>query len=216
MREKLILHSDKYWISPYSFIVYVSLKEKKVDFDVHEINLETGEHKDATYQRNSYIGKVPCIQRGDFWLSESSAIVEFLEDSYPIPEHQALFPKDFKHRAHARMLIAWIRSSRDLLPLIEERSTATMFYDKGNPLSPKAKEAADMLIRVADRFIPSDKKNLFEDWCIADSDLAFCLHRLIRNGDPVPAKIKQYAEHQWQRPSVQEFLNRERAPYKPY
>lgn len=213
MSEKLKLYCDAYWISPYSFAVFVALKEKGLDFDIHEIDLEKKEHKDPNYQKKSIIGKVPSLQRGNFWLSESSAIIDFLEDCYSQPEYPALMPTDFKHRGTARMILSWIRSSRDLLPLIEERSTATMFFKKGAPLSSKAKESAENLIEVADRLIPSEKKNLFGDWCIADSDLAFCLHRLILNGDPVPEKIKSYAEAQWQRPSVQEFCTRKRIPF---
>jgi glutathione S-transferase len=48
--------------------------------------------------------------------------------------------------------------------------------------------------------------SLFEQWCIADTDLALMLNRLILNGDPVPAVLEDYATHQWQRSSVQQWI----------
>ena len=51
---------------------------------------------------------------------------------------------------------------------------------------------------------------MFDAWCIADADLAFMLHRLVLNGDPVPPNLKQYAETQWKRPSVRAYVEHER------
>jgi glutathione S-transferase len=34
------------------------------------------------------------------------------------------------------------------------------------------------------------------------------LSRLVRNGDAVPAKLRDYVDFQWQRPSVQAWLAR--------
>jgi glutathione S-transferase len=49
--------------------------------------------------------------------------------------------------------------------------------------------------------------NLFGEWSIADVDLALMLNRLILNGDRVPAALVDYAQRQWQRPSVQAWVN---------
>ena len=48
--------------------------------------------------------------------------------------------------------------------------------------------------------------HLFAEWSVIDSELAFALHRLIVNGDPVPSGIKEWAESQWQRPTVRAFV----------
>jgi glutathione S-transferase len=42
------------------------------------------------------------------------------------------------------------------------------------------------------------------------------LHRLLLNDHPVPGHIRRYAERQWQRPSVQEYVARERKPFVTY
>jgi glutathione S-transferase len=105
--------------------------------------------------------------------------------------------------------MAWLRS--DLGALRDERSTYTMFYEHATePLSPGAAVAARKLVDVADRVIEADHDQLFTTWSIADADLAFMLHRLILNGHEVPRKLRSYAERQWKRRSIREFVEHER------
>ena len=44
------------------------------------------------------------------------------------------------------------------------------------------------------------------DWCIADTDLALMLQRLVAHGDELPAPLERYARRQWERPTVQAWL----------
>jgi glutathione S-transferase len=67
---------------------------------------------------------------------------------------------------------------------------------------------AQRLIRIAERLV--NAPNLFGQWCIADTELALMLNRLIMNGDPVPQKLKDYVAGQWRRDSVQEWVRRTR------
>jgi glutathione S-transferase len=55
-------------------------------------------------------------------------------------------------------------------------------------------------------------QSLFDEWCIADLDLALMLNRLVLNGDDVPEHLADYARHQWQRPSVQRWVQLQRPP----
>ncbi|MFV2189741.1 hypothetical protein ACNISP_01400 [Escherichia coli] len=43
-------------------------------------------------------------------------------------------------------------------------------------------------------------------WCIADTDLALMINRLVLHGDEVPERLVDYATFQWQRASVQRFI----------
>jgi glutathione S-transferase len=63
---------------------------------------------------------------------------------------------------------------------------------------------------VAEQLLNAQASNLFGNWCIADTDLALMLHRLIMNGDAVPERLKTYATQQWQRPSVQHWVQQKR------
>lgn len=215
MPDTLTLFSDHYWISPYAFSCYVALKEKGGPFEVKIVKLQDKEHLQAGYRDASITARLPALRHGVFWLAESSAICEYLEDLLPAPKHPRLYPADLQQRAQARMIQAWVRS--DLMALREERSTATMFYDHAKtPLSPAGEAAAQNLLRVAHLLVPDGKTQLFETWSIADADLAFMLHRLILNGHEVPAKVRKFADAQWRRPSVQEWVNKSRPPYVPY
>jgi glutathione S-transferase len=89
-----------------------------------------------------------------------------------------------------------------------------MFYAHvSTPLSERGQAAALKLIDVTERLL-EDRGSLFEHWSIADADLSFMIHRLILNGDPVPARVHAYATAQWQRPSVQAFVKQARPAKK--
>ena len=208
----MILFVDRFWISPYAFTCFVALREKGIAFETQDVGLDRGDQKTDDYRTRSITGRVPSLTNGDFTLAESQAIVEYLEDVKPEP---AILPRDAKERARARQILAWVRS--DLDALRAERPTTTMFYDHTSvPLSKAGEAAAAKLLDVAARLVPDGRTQLFDAWSIADADLAFMLHRLISNGHDVPAKVRAFAETQWSRPSVAEYVRRQRPTYVPY
>lgn len=213
--DKLLLTVDEFWISPYAMSAFVALEEKQLPFETKVISLPKKEHLTQQYQTDSLTGRVPALQHGKFWLSESSAISEYLEEAFPPPKTPALFPANIQERARARQLMAWIRS--DLMPIREERSTVTVFYQPSDkPLSPAGEAAAKRLLAAAEALILPGQKSLFGRFSIADVDLALMLQRLILSGHPVPQEIKDFVEAQWQRPSVQKWVTKARPPYVPY
>ena len=212
-RAPLQLHVDSFWISPYVFTAFVALKEKGLPFDTVTVALQDKAQLAPGYRDRSITGRVPSLVDGDFWLAESQAIVEYLDDAYP--EAPRLLPAGVKDRARARQILAWIRS--DLGALREERATHTMFYERAAaPLTAAGRAAAEKLVRVADLLVPAGATSLFGAWSIADSDLAFMLHRLILNGEEVSATARAFAEAQWARPSVRAFVEHPRPAYVPY
>jgi glutathione S-transferase len=211
----VVLYGDGLWISPYVFSVYVGLREKGIPFSMHDVALHKSEQRKPEYLKRTLTGKVPALEHGDFMLAESSAIIEYLEDVFAPPRHPRILPEDVKLKARARQIMAWIRS--DLMPLREELPTTTMFYEPSKvPLSPKGEEARDKLLHVASALIHDGESYLFGEYCIADTDLAFMLQRLIMNGLEVPEKVRKFAHAQWQRPGVQEYVNHKRPPYVAY
>jgi glutathione S-transferase len=207
--NRLVLHTDSAWISPYVFSCFVALHEKVLPFATSSVSLETGEHNLPGFRDRALTGRVPALQHGDFWLAESSAIVEYLDEVFP--DRPRMLPEDMRERARARQIMAWLRS--DLLALREERPTTTMFYERATrPLTAAGQEAAQKLARVADLLIPEGNVSLFSAFSVADADLAFMLHRLILNGHDLSAKARAFAEAQWDRPSIKAFVVRERGP----
>ncbi|MEB2285990.1 MAG: hypothetical protein B6D46_04880 [Polyangiaceae bacterium UTPRO1] len=211
----LVLYGEPFWTSPYVFSCFVALREKRLSFSVELVDLAGGAHRRPPFLDRTLTGKVPALAHGDFWLAESTAIIEYLEEVFPPPAHPAVLPMEPFARARARQVMAWIRS--DLAALRSERPTTTMFYERATaPLSPAGEAAAADLLRVAAAIVPATSPHLFGTWSIADADLTFMLHRLLANGHAVPARIAEYAAAQWQRPSVREFVDRRREPHRPH
>ncbi|EDZ99735.1 Glutathione S-transferase domain [Burkholderia sp. H160] len=207
-QQPLHLYTDAQFASPYVMSVFVTLREKHLPFDLSTVDLASKANYASDYAARSLTRRVPTLIHEDFALSESSAITEYLEETFP---QTPVYPQDRRLRARARQVQAWLRS--DLLPIRQERSTEVVFYGaRGGPLSAIAEEAAQKLFAAADALLPDHSTNLFGDWCIADTDLALMLNRLVLNGDPVPHKLKEYATQQWQRASVQQWLQLERPP----
>jgi glutathione S-transferase len=208
-KPRFKLYGDTFWISPYFFSSFVALTEKAAPFEVTEVALFDGAHLEPTYRDASLTARIPTLDHDGFTLAESSAIAEYLEDLLPPPAHPRLLPADPKQRARARQVMAWIRS--DLGALRDERASVTMFYRfRLPPLSAACERDARKLLRVAEQIIPTGGGSLFGAWCLADSELAFMLHRLILGGDEVPGRVRAYAEAQWQRPSVRAFVEHPR------
>ena len=85
-------------LSSYSAKVRIALMVKQVDF---EERLPPGGYGSAQYRSIVPMGTLPTIQIGDWTLSESEAINEYLEETYPQP---AMLPRDLALRASVRFL----------------------------------------------------------------------------------------------------------------
>ena len=211
--DQLTLYVDSHWISPYAMSAFVGLEEKGLPYTAREVSLPQKEHHAAEYQ--AHTGRVPALQHGSYWLAESQAILEYLAETFPFPKYPRLFPEDLKERGVCREVMAWVRS--DLMPIREERSTHTVWYQPTKaPLSDTAQLAVGRLLKACDRLITEGRSTLFGQWCIADADLAMMLQRLHANGDPLPKKVRAYVEANWQRPSIRKWTDRPRRPYVAY
>jgi glutathione S-transferase len=208
----MLLYVDSNFASPYALVAYASLVEKGVAFDVKPLELFANAQMESAFAAASITRRVPTLIHDHFALSESSAISEYLDESF---EGTALYPAGLRDRARARQIQAWVRS--DLMPIREERPTWVVFCGAKRPaLSPRAVEAVDKLFAAALQLLEGRGEHLFGEWSIADLDLAMMLQRLVAHGDPVPQRLVDYANHQWRRPSVQQWINVRRPPLTEY
>jgi len=200
------LFVDSLYTSPYALSAFVALREKSLAFDMSAVDLEAGKNHEAGFAKASLTHRVPTLVDGEFTLSESSAIDEYLDEAYP---QTRIYPADLRQRARARQVQAWLRS--DLMPIREERPTHVIFFRPSNKaLSEVARAASRLLMAATEELLPKGGEHLFGRWSIADTDLSLMLYRLIANGDEVPARIEQYARAQWARPSVQQWVRQQR------
>ena len=121
----LILWGSELGNSPYVLSCFVALREKQVPFELRTLSLQKGEQHRPSFVALSLTARVPALVDGDLTLSESSAIVEYLDEKFPPPTYARVLPVDTVHRARARQVMAWVRS--DVAALREERPTEYVF-----------------------------------------------------------------------------------------
>jgi glutathione S-transferase len=208
----MLLYVDVNFASPYALAVFVSLLEKGVTFETQAVDLVARAQHDRAFAKTSITQRVPTLVHDGFALSESSAICEYIDETFA---GARLYPADRRDRARARQVQAWLRS--DLMPIRDERPTFVVFNGATRPaLSPDAREAAEKLFSAALTLLDGRTDNLFGDWSIADVDLAMMLQRLVVLGDPVPQRLIDYANLQWRRASVRQWIDRARPPLVGY
>jgi glutathione S-transferase len=106
-----------YWASgsPYSWRVYLALEYKLVPFEPRLVSFDKSEHKTREFLAISPRHQVPVITDDGFALYESSAILEYLEERFPLAP--PLFASDRRARALVRQWVSEITSKIE--PAIE-------------------------------------------------------------------------------------------------
>jgi maleylacetoacetate isomerase/maleylpyruvate isomerase len=91
-----------YFRSSASFRVRIALALKGLPYEYVPVHLVKGQHNEAPYQAMAPAGLVPALVLDtQETLSQSMAIIEYLDEVYPQP---ALLPPDPIGRAHVRAL----------------------------------------------------------------------------------------------------------------
>jgi glutathione S-transferase len=85
-------------VSSYSAKVRIVLKVKGV---AHDEQLPPGGYRSDTYRAIVPMGTLPALRDGDWVLSESEAINEYLDEAYPSPP---MLPGDARARARIRFV----------------------------------------------------------------------------------------------------------------
>lgn len=88
-----------YWRSSSSYRVRIALALKGLDYDNRPVHLVQRDQDDPDYRRLNPQGYVPCLVDGDVVLTQSLAIMEYLDAVHPGP---ALLPADPVARAHVQ------------------------------------------------------------------------------------------------------------------
>jgi glutathione S-transferase len=98
------LHLVSNKLCPYVHRAAITLREKGIPFERREIDLK---NKPEWFLKLSPSGKVPVVLADGVALFESSAILEFLDETHP----PSLLPADPFARAHQR---AWVEGANEL------------------------------------------------------------------------------------------------------
>ena len=101
-----------YFRSSAAFRVRIALNLKKLNYDNAFIHLRRGDQSGPEFLRVNPQGLVPALAMGDQLLTQSLAIIEYLDETHPEPP---LLPRDAAGRARARALAAIVAC--DIHPL---------------------------------------------------------------------------------------------------
>lgn len=90
-----------YWRSSASYRVRIALNLKGLAYDRVVVNLLEGEHRGAAHRQRSPIGYVPALAIDGMMMTQSLAMIEYLESRFPDP---ALLPGDPAEAARLRAI----------------------------------------------------------------------------------------------------------------
>lgn len=83
----------------------IALNLKGLDYEYVAVDLRTEEHLSAPFKALNPQGLVPALVDGDLLLTQSPAIIEWLEERHPTPP---LLPSNLQDRAKVRAIAAII------------------------------------------------------------------------------------------------------------
>lgn len=106
--------------SNYYNVAKLALLEKGIEFEEILCFVGAGEEYNPEYLDKSPMGKVPALETPEGYISESRAILEYLESSYPTPP---LLPNSSFHRAKTQELSQFIElyfelAARRMVPYV--------------------------------------------------------------------------------------------------
>nr|ANS56591.1 glutathione S-transferase epsilon2 [Micromelalopha troglodyta] len=98
-----------------------------LELDFHEVDFASLEHKSPEYVKLNPMGTIPTLKDGDFVISESHTIMQYLLTKYATKEQQEeLYPSDLRTRALINQYlffdtgIFFIRLKNVILPIVFE------------------------------------------------------------------------------------------------
>ena len=106
----LTLHAA--WRSGASYRTRIALNLKGLAYDIVPVNLLAGDQRSEAFRRLNPLGLVPALEVDGGVLTQSPAILEWLEEAYPDPP---LLPADPIGRAQVRAMASLINC--DIQPL---------------------------------------------------------------------------------------------------
>ena len=98
-----MLQLHNFFRSGTSHRLRIALNLKGLEYEYVAVDLRKDAHLGAAFKALNPQGLVPALVQDDLVLTQSPAIIEWLEERYPAP---ALLPKNVNDRAHVRALAA--------------------------------------------------------------------------------------------------------------
>jgi glutathione S-transferase len=204
--------------SPFVRKVRVALAEKNIPY---ELKAQIPFGQPPEYMKISPLGKIPCLQEGDFTLPDSSCIIAYLERTHPKP---ALYPENPQEYGRALFLEEYADSK-----LIE--TVGAVFFQRVVRKLVFKQESDETIVRNK---IDAEAPKVFDwiesqigdrEWLvggrfgIADIAMASPFVNFGHAGETVDAKrwprLAAYLQRVFARPSFKGLIEEEHQTFKP-
>jgi len=200
-------------MSPYVRKVLAFAAEKGIEVESRRVAPGTD---DPDFRAASPLGRIPALQDGDFRISDSSAIIAYLDALQPDP---VLIPSTPQARART----IWFEEFADVelfagpgRAMFRNRIVLPYLVETPGDLAAADKAQAEDLPRLLDYlegemtaggFLVEDRLTL------ADIAIASVLANLLHAGETIDRwpKVKEFAERMHARPSFASWIEQERA-----
>ena len=210
----LKLYTGEKNISSWSMRAWAALTHKGVPFE--EVALPIRGDKDRARRRAvSPTGKVPVLHHKGLAIPDSLAIIEYLEETFPPPQHPALWPREAAERAHARWLAAAMHSG--FMGMREGMSFNTCFLPQRPAAPPEAFADAKEMLGLLEAALAAKPAGsgpyLFGGFSAADAMYAPAAFRLLSYEVPAgPSPLAHaYIREVLKAPAVKPWMDAARA-----
>ncbi|XP_043910126.1 glutathione S-transferase theta-1-like isoform X2 [Protopterus annectens] len=92
-------------LSPACRVVYIFAKANRIPFEYKVVALMKGEQLSEDFGKVNPLKKVPALKDGDFTMSESIAILQYLAEKYKLSDHW--YPANLEKRAKINEFLLW-------------------------------------------------------------------------------------------------------------
>jgi glutathione S-transferase len=199
-------------ISPFVRKVLAFAAEKEIELESRPLGLGSD---DPEFRAASPFGKIPALQDGDFSISDSSAIVAYLEAVKPDP---VLIPSEPRARAQT----IWFDEFADTVLfdcgriMFFNRLVAPRFLNREGDLAAADKAEREQLPAILDyleRVAPEAGYLVGDSLTLADIAVASPFVNLSHVGVEVGdrPKLRAYVDRILARPSFKQWIDRETA-----
>ncbi|MGA8060475.1 MAG: glutathione S-transferase family protein [Candidatus Binataceae bacterium] len=190
------------------------LLELGLEYEFHPIQARTGETQTEEFRRLNPRHKIPVLRHGQFVLTESAAIIQYLSETFGISKELHV-PTDATSRATLNEWCYFIISELDAGSLYVMRRHDNLKHIYGE--APAAIEAAEKyflhnLEAMAARVESGGPYLLGDRFSAADILLMTCLDWAVSSEIALPDPFSHYRQRVAQRPAYRAALRRNFAP----
>jgi glutathione S-transferase len=189
----------------------IALEETGAPFETHLIAFMAGDHRKPDFLARNPSGKVPVLMVDGQPLTQTVAILEFLNECFP---QAALFPALPTPLERAQFLADLVSFSADLHPIVTRIAFPQIMIEHAEGLVALRAKALEMMAFQLQRLegrLQGQPWLAGQQWSVLDGYLHWIWFRITGAGfDPAPfPRIAAHYARTLERPSVQRALARE-------